>query len=193
MNKAQLRLLYIEKRRQYTPEEIQWKSLQIAMHFFSRFSLENIRYLHVFLPISRQNEPDTWTIIQRITKNYPAVQIVVPKADLQTLNMESYLYKPGVELQANKWGIYEPVNARLIETAAIDMILLPLLAFDEKGYRVGYGKGFYDRYLQRCRKDIIKIGLSPEGPVAEISDIDPYDAKMDYCISSEKVWEFSGL
>ncbi len=190
MNKAQLRPLYIEKRRQYTPEEIQWKSLQIAMNFFSRFNLENIRYLHVFLPIIRQNEPDTWTIIQRITKNYPAVQIVVPRANLHTLNMESYLYEPGVALQANKWGIYEPINARLIEASAIDMILLPLLAFDEKGYRVGYGKGFYDRYLQRCRKEMIKIGLSPEGPVAEISDTDSYDAKMDYCISPEKVWEF---
>jgi 5-formyltetrahydrofolate cyclo-ligase len=70
------------------------------------------------------------------------------------------------------------------------MILLPLLAFDEKGYRVGYGKGFYDRYLSRCRLDILKVGLSMEAPMAEIGDTDAYDMRMDYCVTPEKVWEF---
>jgi 5-formyltetrahydrofolate cyclo-ligase len=190
MNKADIRKLFSEKRKSYTAEEIQWKSLQVTTRFFARFSLENTRYLHVFLPIQKQNEPDTWPIIQRILKNYPALQMLVPKTDVTALTMESYVYEPGMTLQSNKWGMAEPVNGQLLEASRIDMILLPLLAFDERGYRVGYGKGFYDRYLPRCRKDILKIGLSLENPVPQITDIDQYDYKMDYCITPEKVWEF---
>jgi 5-formyltetrahydrofolate cyclo-ligase len=70
------------------------------------------------------------------------------------------------------------------------MILMPLLAFDEKGYRVGYGKGFYDRYLLRCRDEVVKVGLSLEQPVPEISDTDGYDGKMDFCVTPGKVWQF---
>jgi 5-formyltetrahydrofolate cyclo-ligase len=190
MNKAQLRQLYLDKRRQYSPEEVQWKSLQMAMRFFSRFTFENVKYLHVFLTIAKQNEVDTWPIIQRLSKSYPVVQITVPKADLATYAMESYLYGPGISLHTNKWGMAEPQDAPLIEPSALDMILLPLLAFDEKGYRVGYGKGFYDRYLSRCRPDILKVGLSMEAPVAEIGDTDAYDMRMDYCVTPQKVWEF---
>jgi 5-formyltetrahydrofolate cyclo-ligase len=190
MNKAQLRQLYLDKRRQYTAEEIQWKSLQIAMRFFSRFTLKDVQYLHVFLPISRQNEIDTWPIIQRISKSYPDVRITIPKADLTSFAMESHLYESGTSLHTNKWGMTEPQDATLIEPSALDMILLPLLAFDEKGYRVGYGKGFYDRYLAHCRPYIVKVGLSMEAPVPEISDTDALDVRMDYCITPGKVWEF---
>ncbi len=139
----------------------------------------------------RQNEVDTWPIIQRLSKNYPSLQITLPKADPQTFSMESYLYHSKVQLQSNTWGIQEPLNGQLIAPQAIDMILLPLLTFDGQGYRVGYGKGFYDRFLSRCRKDIIKIGISPEAPVAQISDLNEYDVRMDYCITPEKVWEFA--
>jgi 5-formyltetrahydrofolate cyclo-ligase len=149
-----------------------------------------VKYLHVFLPIAKQNEVDTWPIIQRLSKSYPVVQITVPKADLATYAMESYLYRPGISLHTNKWGMAEPQDAPLIEPSALDMILLPLLAFDEKGYRVGYGKGFYDRYLSRCRLDILKVGLSMEAPMAEIGDTDAYDMRMDYCVTPQKVWEF---
>jgi 5-formyltetrahydrofolate cyclo-ligase len=118
------------------------------------------------------------------------MQIAIPKADLASFSMESYLYQPDTLLHINKWGMTEPQNSSLIEPAAIDMILLPLLAFDERGYRVGYGKGFYDRYLTRCRKNIMKVGLSMEPPVPAITDTDHYDGKMNYCVTPGKVWEF---
>ncbi|MDO1447879.1 5-formyltetrahydrofolate cyclo-ligase [Rhodocytophaga aerolata] len=190
MNKADLRKLFLEKRKSYTAEEIQWKSLQIATHFFARFMLADVRYLHIFLPIVRQQELDTWPIIQRITKNYPSVQLVIPKTDIPNLSMGSYVYEPGIALQTNKWGMSEPENGQVVDASQLDMILLPLLAFDEQGYRVGYGKGFYDRYLQRCKPAVIKVGLSIEAPVPQIADIDQYDYKMDYCVTPEKVWEF---
>jgi 5-formyltetrahydrofolate cyclo-ligase len=191
MNKEEIRKQYTARRRQYSAEEVQWKSLQITMQFFSFFSLEKAHCLHAFLPIARQNEIDTWPIIQRMGKNYPAIEIAIPKADLLTYAMESYLYQPGMALHTNKWGMSEPQDARLIEPEHLDIILLPLLAFDKKGYRVGYGKGFYDRYLARCRQDVLKVGLSMEEPIEEIREVDMNDVKMDYCVTPEKVWQFS--
>lgn len=191
MTKADLRKYYLNKRKEYTAEELQLKSLQISMHFFTHFNLDKIQYLHLFLPISKQNEIDTWPIIQRILKNYPSVNVVIPKSDRETLTMENYCLDEDTTLQINTWGIWEPAGGKKIEVSKIDMVIIPLLAFDERGYRVGYGKGFYDRFLEGCRKDAIKIGLSYEQPVPVIEDTNQYDVKMNYCITPEKIWTFN--
>lgn len=70
------------------------------------------------------------------------------------------------------------------------MVLIPLLAFDKKGYRVGYGKGFYDRFLADCRPDVVKVGLSVFEPIDEIADLNEFDIKMDFCITPNRVWQF---
>ncbi len=191
MNKSELRKLYSEKRKQYTEEELQWKSMQISMRFFAHFKPEEHQCIHIFLPIRGQNEIDTWPIIQRLSKNYPSLQLTIPKADLQTLQIESYLYYPGIPLHTNTWGVPEPENGQVVVPSAIDVIVLPLLTFDKQGYRVGYGKGFYDRYLARCRGDVLKIGVSLNDPVEQITDINTYDVRMNYCITPGKVWDFA--
>lgn len=191
MTKAELRKYYLNKRKEYTTEALQLKSLQISMHFFTHFSLEKIQYLHVFLPISKQNEVDTWLIIQRILKNYPSINVVISKSDRETLTMENYCFDENTILQINAWGISEPTGGNKVEASKIDMVIIPLLAFDERGYRVGYGKGFYDRFLGSCRKDAVKIGFSYEEPVSAIEDINQYDIKMDYCITPHKMWQFA--
>lgn len=70
------------------------------------------------------------------------------------------------------------------------MVLIPLLAFDKNGYRVGYGKGFYDRFLAECRPDVVKVGLSVFEPIDEITDLNEFDIKMDFCITPNRVWQF---
>jgi 5-formyltetrahydrofolate cyclo-ligase len=72
-------------------------------------------------------------------------------------------------------------------------VLIPLLAFDRQGFRVGYGKGFYDRFLSLLSQKTIKIGLSNFAPVERIEDINKYDVKMDFCVTTEQVWHFSQL
>ena len=58
-------------------------------------------------------------------------------------------------LNENDYGIMEPVDGTIIPYENIDMVICPLLTFDKNGYRVGYGKGFYDRFLTQCRNDVI--------------------------------------
>jgi len=69
-------------------------------------------------------------------------------------------------------------------------VLVPLLSFDKKGFRVGYGKGFYDRFLMQCKSDCIKIGLSYFDPIDVIDDADEFDVPLDFCITPQKVYVF---
>jgi len=90
----------------------------------------------------------------------------------------------------NRWGISEPFTGEIIDDKEIDLVLVPLLCFDEMGYRVGYGNGYYDKFLANCRKDCLKVGVSFFEPIGEIEDVREFDIRLDYCVTPEKVWRF---
>ena len=109
----------------------------------------------------------------------------------QTNEIENYLFNEK-NLIENAWGILEPSgeNQEKILPEQIDLVIIPLLIFDKKGNRVGYGKGFYDRFLQQCKPETIKIGLCLEEAIEEIEDINEFDIKMDLCIIPNKIYRF---
>ena len=92
--------------------------------------------------------------------------------------------------ETNKCGIDEPIDGIDMIPTEIDMVIVPLLSFDKKGNRVGYGKGYYDRFLKLCRRDCMKIGFSYFDPIVKIDDINQYDIKLDYCITPERIFTF---
>ena len=108
--------------------------------------------------------------------------------NFKAAEMESLIYPVKTELIENKWGIREPVSGEAVKPTTIDMILVPGLAFDRAGHRVGYGKGFYDRFLKTCRDDCVKIGLSYFEPVDEIAEAHEGDAALDFCVTPEGIF-----
>ncbi|HEX8461529.1 MAG TPA: 5-formyltetrahydrofolate cyclo-ligase, partial [Segetibacter sp.] len=72
----------------------------------------------------------------------------------------------------------------------IDLVFVPLLAYDKRGYRVGYGKGFYDRYLSLCKPEVLKVGFSYFGPEESIDDTHQFDVPLNYCITPDNIYEF---
>jgi len=159
---------------------------------FEQISLAGIHYIHSFLPIPHQKEPDTFLFIDYLRKAWPDIHIVVPKSDLVSGEMTHHVYREDQELLSNAWGIIEPaVDTHQVDIALMDMVLIPLLAFDKKGHRIGYGKGFYDRFLSQCRGGVQKIGLSLFEPVDEITDTDIHDVPLDCCITPKQIWTFS--
>ncbi len=189
MTKEQLRKQFLETRKNLDLDTLQEQSQAISQNFFNRFELSDIKKLHVFLPILKHNEINTWLIINGIMQNHPHIRPIISKSHLKTSEMDSYVFDTNTKIVENRWGIPEPVDAIKCPDDTIDMILMPLLCFDKQGFRVGYGKGFYDRFLQKCRTDIIKIGLSLFEPVDKIEDVNEYDAKMDFCVMTEWVWK----
>lgn len=189
MFKSELRKLYLDKMKALTPVDVDEMSKKIAGLFFENFTMGN-KHIHVFLSISKNNEVNTFFILHTLLQSYNNVTIAVPKSDFTTGIMKHYHYDKYTKLQVNKWGIPEPEDTEEIKVNLIDMVLVPLLCFDVRGYRVGYGKGFYDRFLSTCRGDTKKIGLSFFPPVNEINDINTYDIKLDACITPYKVYCF---
>ena len=188
MHKAELRKQMLQQRRALPPEEVQLRSQRIADQFFRHFPLQAGQTVHVFLPILKNNEVNTWHIIERLRREHPEVRVAVPVTDAAQNVLTHHHLTDEAVLVENAWGIPEPQNAHNIYADAVDVVLIPLLAFDKTGHRVGYGKGFYDRFLADCRPDVRKIGLSLEPPVEHIADTDAFDVPLDAVVMPEGVW-----
>jgi 5-formyltetrahydrofolate cyclo-ligase len=190
MTKSELRKIYLARQKNLSATERTEKSRAISAQFFQKFGLANINFLHCFLPIEKFNEIDTSFIFEKIRRDFPNVKTVVPRVEFETLEMKSLIYKSETELSENVWNIREPLHDEVVETEKIDVVLVPLLCFDGEGFRVGYGKGFYDRFLKNCRTDCLKIGLSYFAPVVKIADTNKFDVTPDYCVTPKKIYDF---
>lgn len=191
MSKQELRKEFLQKRKAFAETEVDVFSKQIHDWFFRNIPVHAYATIHTFLPIKRNNEIDTYLIINTLRKNF-ATDIVIPRSH-EDGTMSHYLLTKDTVFEENKWGISEPSQVGSLQYSVfnIDLVLIPLLCFDKKGFRVGYGKGYYDRFLAECRPNVLKIGLSIFEPIDEISDVTAFDVQMDYCITPNKIWSFS--
>ncbi|MGF1556781.1 5-formyltetrahydrofolate cyclo-ligase [Paucihalobacter sp.] len=187
MNKSQLRQLYKEKRAQLSEAEIETFSLDIANQCLN-LPIWNLNCYHIFLSIETQHEINSVFLLNILQGKDKTV--VVPKTDFSSSTLKHYLLDDNTKLAINKYGIPEPVNGILINEQQIDVVFVPLLAFDNTGNRVGYGKGFYDKFLSNCKADCLKIGLSFFEAEDKIEDINATDIKLDYCVTSSEVYRF---
>lgn len=193
MTKKELRKLFKERRVVLSSSETAAQSQAIARLFFATFPVADFQAIHCYLPIHRQKEVDTFPIIDTLQREFLRTSIVVPRSLPETGEMEHYLWTPDIELLPNQWGILEPNPSTSLHfpVSKIDLVIIPLLAFDHQGNRVGYGKGFYDRFLAQCRSNVLKIGVSFFDPIPTITDADAFDVRLDYCITPTNVWRFS--
>jgi 5-formyltetrahydrofolate cyclo-ligase len=160
MTKKELRKIYLKKRMEVSDAEYDQLNQQLSDNFFTHVDLSYVRVLHTFLPIKKHREVNTFLIIERLNNEFPNIQISIPKINNQTSELEHYYFEGLAQLKNNMWEIPEPVKGIPTPTEKIDAVLAPLLAFDRHGHRLGYGRGFYDRFLSKCRPDCLKIGLS---------------------------------
>ena len=144
--------------------------------------------MHIFLPIQKKREVDTWLIIDELKRNYPEIIITIPKVEVD--GMISIVYENLKQLKPNKWGVLEPQHGETIQPMKLDLILLPLVIFDRNGYRIGYGKGYYDRYLKLCKSSVSKIGLSLLPALDDLLYYEEHDEKMNLCITADRVHSF---
>lgn len=180
MNKSELRKLYKQKRRELSEDEIMKLQERMYAKIF-KLDFSEVQNIHVFLPIERQKEINTYPIIAFLrSKNK---NIIVSKSDFNTATLTHFILEKDTVLQTNEYGIPEPENATEINVKDIDLVFVPLLISDEKNYRVGYGKGFYDRFLSTCKSSVKTIGLNFFEPVAEILDINEFDVPLDIMIT----------
>lgn len=188
MTKDELRKIYLSRRLSLSEIDYHKLSEEISNLFFSTTDLSSIHTLHVFLPIESKREPDTRLIVNRIQKEFPHIKIVVPRVHGD--EMEHILYENNEQLKKNKWQIWEPHYGTLIKPTEIDLVLVPLLTFDEQGHRIGYGRGYYDRFFKSCRANCIKIGLSFFEAEKIINERLEADVMLNHCITPHRKYSF---
>lgn len=190
--KEALRQHYRQLRQELSDEDLQLRSKQVCRQFFSSIPLEKVHTLHSYMPINSQRELDPMLILARLRLEYQHIRLVVSRTLWQQRQMEHVYLDKEVQLQQNKWGIPEPVGGESCPAHMIDAVLVPLLAFDRQGHRLGYGAGFYDRFLASCAPHALSIGLSLFPPLEEpMPGIFPTDIALTHCLTPEEVFVFS--
>ena len=187
-DKTFLRSHYKKKRLSLTKQEVDHLSQRVCKQL-DKLSIWRLKHYHIFISISKYNELDTSSIINKLKSEKKI--IIVPK--ISNNELVHIAINDQTEFSINEYGIKEPNNGNHFIIKNLDLIFIPLLAFDLEGHRVGYGKGYYDRFLKLTNKSSLKIGLSFFDPINKIQDIDDNDVKLDYCITPTQVHKFDNI
>ncbi len=185
MTKSELRVLYKKKRLTLSDEAVQTLSQQIFETFKNQFDITG-KSVSIFLPIEHFKEVNTWYFLESYEADY---YLPVVRGD----HLVHIKYDTKEQLKPSEWGILEPQYGSPVEPSLFDAVMIPLLAYDLDGNRIGYGKGFYDSFLQYCKPDCQFIGLSYYEPEQQRFDTIPSDIKLHYCVTPQKVHNFGTL
>jgi len=142
---------------------------------------------HLYLSNEINNEAETGEIINLLFKKHK--RVFVPK--IQGSNLMNIEIDNNTNYSLNYLGIKEPLSSNQKDTNLLEVIFVPLLVFDKLGHRVGYGGGYYDKFLGNIKDDILKIGLSLFEPIDKIQDIEKYDISLDYTITPKRIYDFT--
>ncbi len=187
-DKTFLRSHYKKKRLSLTKQEVDHLSQRVFKQL-DKLNIWKFKHYHIFISISKYNELDTSSIIYKLKSEQKI--IIVPK--ISNNELVHVAINDETEFSINEYGIEEPSNGNNFIIENLDLIFIPLLAFDVEGHRVGYGKGYYDRFLKLTNNSTLKIGLSFFDPINKIQDIDDNDVKLDYCVTPKQVHKFNNL
>jgi 5-formyltetrahydrofolate cyclo-ligase len=189
MTKAELRNIYLEARLSMSPAQHAEASHLIAEYFFESIDLSGVSAIHCFVSLRHKGEVETQEIFERIWNEHAYMRTFAPRVNERSGELESVPIVQTALLTENKWKIREPEGAAA-EASMLDMVIVPILCFDEQGHRVGYGKGYYDRFLARCRPDCRKVGVCFFPPVEKIDNVHRGDVRLDVCITPSGSFRF---
>jgi 5-formyltetrahydrofolate cyclo-ligase len=189
MTKQEIRKIYLGKRKELTAAEVGLLSRQLLRHF-SSLKLPAASTLLSYVPMISHNEFDVSSCEDDLKSRIKPLITALPRISAENNHMDAVEIQTGVKHTVNKYGIAEPEYGRIVQPEEIDLVFVPLIAFDNKGFRVGYGKGYYDRFLARCRKNCISIGFSFFEASPSPEDIHQFDVPLHFCISPLRVYEF---
>jgi 5-formyltetrahydrofolate cyclo-ligase len=187
MLKSDARKELLAKRKNLTASDcLKWDDLLLIQ--FQKLDFSNVQTVANFYPLENHNEPNSLLFAKYLKTMVPGIQIVYPVVDAATATIS--FYKETEEIRFNNWGIAEPISTEKLEPHSIDAVIVPLIGFDLKGHRIGYGKGFYDKYFENYPKHRSRIGVSYFEPISNIEDTHEFDVPLTHCITPWNSYEF---
>ncbi|MDX5340557.1 MAG: 5-formyltetrahydrofolate cyclo-ligase [Cyclobacteriaceae bacterium] len=186
--KAEFRSEYRQLRKGVPGEKVQAMSRRICQQFLDWLKDHpNLDHIHLFFPIDRFNEVNTFYIKESLDEMDKI--LYTSQTNKQSTALETLRLPKEAEFFRDEWGIPVPQESIKVSPSKIQLVLVPLLAFDFQGNRVGFGKGYYDSFLSTLDPTVIKMGLSIFPPEENIAP-EPHDVRLDYCITPEKIFTF---
>jgi 5-formyltetrahydrofolate cyclo-ligase len=190
MTKNELRKYFREKRAGLSDAECRKLDDLLLIKFQQLEIIGDPKIILSYNPIDLHKEVNTHLLTSYLRFRIPELQLAFPVANFIDHSMEAVLVVEESQFVINSHGIWEPLEGKILDPFSIDWVMVPLLVFDFQGYRVGFGKGFYDRFLARCRPDVLKIGFSYFDPVNRIDDLGQFDVPLDFGITPKDIYEF---
>ncbi len=189
MTKQDVREIYKQKRLAISSKE-KLKLDDLLLLQFQSFDFSTVQTVLSYWPMANMAEPNTHLFTGYLRHFVPNLQIAYPICNLKTLDMKAVLINEDTVYKTNQYGITEPQSTQTVAVENIDLVLVPNLIVDKKGFRVGYGKGFYDRFLANCNTDVTLMGFNYFDPIDRITDTNKFDIPLNFCITPTNVYEF---
>lgn len=181
--KALLRQKMLEQRTALTPDEVREKSLKTGARLFELPQYQEAKVLLVYIPY--KNEIDTFPIIQKSWQDGKKIAVPVCQPQKRLLLSELHSFD---ELKPSKFGLYEPTDEYLrpVSPENLDLALLPGVAFDLQGYRLGYGGGYFDLFFSQVHSVCFKLALAYEFQVLEKLPVEKHDIGVDVILTENE-------
>jgi len=178
MNKNDIREHILEKKKRLDKEEVVEKGNIVKEKLFSLEEYKKAKTVMFFVSFGK--EIYTHDMVDEALKHK---KVIVPK--IVEFELFPCVINDFSEMQPGKYRILEPVDMHRIDPAGIDVVLVPGIAFDKRGYRIGFGKGYYDSFLKGL--NALKIGLCMDFQIIDKIPNDEWDVKMDMVVSEKRI------
>ena len=185
-NKFFLRQLFKKERSRLSVNEVGDLSKKVFKNLIN-LNIWDKNFYHLYLSNINNKEVETNKIVNLLFEKDK--RIFVPK--IKDTNLIHVEIKKDTLYSTNKIGIKEPKENHKADPNLFEVVFFPLLAYDKQGNRVGYGGGYYDKFLGNIKTNPLKIGLSLFEPVDKIQDIETHDVRLDYVITPKKAYSFT--
>ena len=189
MTKQAARTHFMEQRNLLTLPQ-QHGLVAAMMGHFQQMNFAPCQFVLSYRPLADRNEVPIHFFEDMLLDNFPDARLCYPAANFDNGSMQAYENNAALEWETVRFGIEQPRRGDAIAAQTIDVVFVPLLGFDIKGNRLGYGKGFYDRYLGQCSENVISIGFSFFEALPAITDIAPHDVPLKYCVTPQTLYVF---
>ena len=186
--KKQLRTSLLAKRRALDPAERQAHDEAILRHLTAMPEVQAARTILLYLDF--RDEPTSDAMIR--WGLFAGKLICAPKTIVEERRLIPIRIEDPDDLISGAYGIREPRDSEeaRVEIETIDTVILPGVGFDRRGGRLGYGGGYYDRFLPKLRPDVVKIAVAYELQVLPEVPLEPHDTKLDALVTEAGVWRF---
>ncbi|MGI5901771.1 MAG: 5-formyltetrahydrofolate cyclo-ligase [Desulfitobacteriia bacterium] len=184
LTKETARSSRLQCRKSLTTEERHLKSMAIQKIVFSLPGYKDSSTVMVYLDF--QEEVETTAIAENILET--GKRLIIPFCQGQEI-LPCQIVDLTRDIQKGKFGIREPRAGRLnpVDPREIDLVLVPGVAFDSQGNRVGFGRGYYDRFLPQLRADTLLVGLAFSCQMAEKIEVEEHDVRMSLIVTEDGI------